>query len=104
MLLLISPSAVTRTINSKTRERSESRLLPLSTCCLTSYQHCLLDRSLSGSVLSILAPVPVLIFPDSAALDSEDDEDEEDAWDLREVSSDVEMHPDDVDGLESDGG
>ena len=28
--------------------------------------------------------------------------DSEDAYDLREVSSDVEMHPDDLDGVESD--
>ncbi|KAG6903009.1 hypothetical protein C0995_007442 [Termitomyces sp. Mi166 len=37
--------------------------------------------------------------------DDDDDSDlgsEEDAYDLREVSSDVEMHPDDLDGLESD--
>ncbi|KAK7053399.1 peptidylprolyl isomerase fpr3 [Paramarasmius palmivorus] len=34
--------------------------------------------------------------------DSEDDFDVEDAYDLREVSSDVEMHPDDLDGIDSD--
>ncbi|KAG6886169.1 hypothetical protein C0993_000687 [Termitomyces sp. T159_Od127] len=37
--------------------------------------------------------------------DSDDDSDmgsDEDAYDLREVSSDVEMHPDDLDGIESD--
>ena len=36
-------------------------------------------------------------------MDSELDSDEEDAYDLREVSSDVEMHPDDLGDLESDG-
>jgi len=35
--------------------------------------------------------------------DSEHDTDEEDAYHLDEVSSDVEMHPDDLDGLKSDG-
>lgn len=35
--------------------------------------------------------------------DDDSDEDfDEDAYDLREVSSDVEMNPEDIDGLESD--
>ncbi|KIK09163.1 hypothetical protein K443DRAFT_671656 [Laccaria amethystina LaAM-08-1] len=34
--------------------------------------------------------------------DSDEDLDDEDAYDLREVSSDVEMNPEDIDGLESD--
>jgi len=34
--------------------------------------------------------------------DSDEDVDDEDAYDLREVSSDVEMNPEDIDGLESD--
>lgn len=45
-------------------------------------------------------------FPiESGALDSdsEADTDEEDAYHLGEISSDVEMHPDDLDGLDSDG-
>jgi len=45
-------------------------------------------------------------YLDTPALngDSEVDSDDEDAYDLREVSSDVEMHPDDFDDLETDGG
>ena len=34
--------------------------------------------------------------------DSDEDLDDEDAYDLREVSSDVEMNPEDIAGLESD--
>lgn len=34
--------------------------------------------------------------------DSDLDSGEEDAYDLREVSSDVEMNPDDLDGMDSD--
>jgi FK506-binding nuclear protein len=34
--------------------------------------------------------------------DESDSDDEEDAYDLRDVSSDVEMDPEDLDGLESD--
>ncbi|ESK97034.1 fkbp-type peptidyl-prolyl [Moniliophthora roreri MCA 2997] len=37
---------------------------------------------------------------DLDGMDSDDDN--EDAYDLREVSSDVEMHPDELDGMESD--
>ncbi len=42
-------------------------------------------------------------FQDEEPFDSELDSDEEDAYDLRDVSSDVEMHPDDLDNVESDG-
>ena len=33
-----------------------------------------------------------------------DSDDEDDAYDLRDVSSDVEMHPDDLDAVDSDAG
>ncbi|PPQ70565.1 hypothetical protein CVT24_000054 [Panaeolus cyanescens] len=41
-------------------------------------------------------------LPDEPPFDDDSDMDSEDAYDLQDVSSDVEMHPDDLEGLESD--
>ncbi|KAG6813562.1 hypothetical protein H0H92_009954 [Tricholoma furcatifolium] len=53
---------------------------------------------LTGNYIDQNADHPPFGGDDDSDFDSED----EDAYDLREVSSDVEMHPDDLDGVESD--
>lgn len=57
-------------------------------------QHCLPHGPLSGSV-AIWLHIFLFLSLISEGADRENDSEEDDAYDLREVSSDVEMLPDD---------
>jgi len=85
-------------------------------CALTpgKIEHAIINVTLDGETAFIFTATGknkvhltgnyIRQMDDAEPSDSEGsfDSDDEDAYDLREVSSDVEMHPDDLDGFESD--
>ncbi|KAF8897051.1 hypothetical protein CPB84DRAFT_1781426 [Gymnopilus junonius] len=101
-------------------DEDENEDIPLETtvlCALTpgKIEHATIDVTLDSEApfaLSATGKNKVYLtgnyikqMDDAEPSDSEgySTSDDEDAYDLREVSSDVEMHPDDLDGIESNG-
>lgn len=93
------PSIASFVLCSLTGGKAENAQVNLILEAETAYKFELVGKnpvSLSGNYID-------QINSDQPPLDGSDfDSDEDDAYDLRDVSSDVEMHPDDLDGVDSD--